>query len=183
MTLPRSVAAKVLCAFTPLAVAGCDAAPNGNPTGPTSLRPNLQLASASEFVTTGGAEITLIVDDFTERWSFVAKRDESLNARGEFNFIARVFGTTVHAQGNITCFEIDGNRARLGGVITHSNTPDLVGIDVIWTVEDNGEGTKAPAPDRATSLQFGEPEPHCLVAPVPDLTLLPIETGNVKVHS
>lgn len=175
MTLPRPAAATALCALVPLAIASCDAPFNHEPTG-------LQVANAGEFVTTGGAEITLIVDDFTVRRSFEARRLKDLSATGEFQFVEKLFGSTLHAHGDITCFTVTGNRARLGGVITQSNTPGFVGAEVIWTVEDNGEGSNATGPDRATALQFGPAEPYCLVPPVPDPTLLPIETGDVQVH-
>ena len=121
----------------------------------------------------------------TERWSFEAKEQKDPSAKnGEFQFTGKLFGVTVTVHGDIRCFAISGNRARLGGVVTRSNTPGFVDPDaeVVWSVEDNGEGSKAVGPDRATSLQFSDPEAYCALAPVPDPTLIPIETGNVQIH-
>jgi hypothetical protein len=68
-------------------------------------------------------------------------------------------------------------------VITISDAPALVGSEAIWSVEDNGEGSNALVPDRATVLNIGPAQPYCTVPPVPDPETLPIETGNVQVHS
>jgi hypothetical protein len=161
-----------------LAVAGCNTAPSGRLTGP---QPTFGVTSTSGFVTTGGAEITITPpDDFTQRWSFVAKHGKGGTAEGEFTWTGKLLGSHVDAHGYIRCFTVSGNRARLGGVITHSNT-GLTG-EVIWTVEDNGEGSSASGPDQATAFQLGDAETYCLTAPVPDPTTVPVESGNVKVH-
>jgi hypothetical protein len=167
-----------------LAIAGCDPASTVTPAARDSVFDLLTISDGG-LVTTGGAEITLIVDGFTQRWSFSAKRGRDGLASGEFQWTGKLFGSTVTAHGYIACFGISGNRARLGGVVTHSNTPGLVAPEaqVIWSVEDNGEGTNATSRDRATSLELSEAEPHCALSPVPDPTLLPIETGNVQVHN
>lgn len=146
-------------------------------TGPEA---RLNISSGGAFVTTGGAEITLIVDLVTERWSFNAK---GTPASGEFNFVGKVFGSMVHVHGDVLCYNIAGNRARVGGVITSSDSPDLVGAEAIWSVEDNGEGSGALARDRASVLQIGPAQAYCAVPPVPDPETLPTETGNVQVHS
>jgi hypothetical protein len=174
MTLPRAVVPVTLPVIL-LGIVGCSDARRAGPTDP-EVRFSV---NGGSFVTTGGAEITLIVDDFTERWSFNAKGSP---AKGNFNFVSRIFGGAVHARGDILCYNISGNRARLGGLITDSSAPELIGSEAIWSVEDNGEGSSAVVPDRATALELGDAQSYCLVPPIPDPTSLPIETGNVQVH-
>src|SRR5688500_1669931 len=111
MMRTSSRAVTACCAILWIAVAACEADVSGTLTRP---RPILQAASPNEFVTTGGAEITLIVDDFTERWSFVARRNQDLSARGEFQMVSKLFGSNVTVHGDVTCFTVTGNRARLG---------------------------------------------------------------------
>lgn len=48
------------------------------------------------------------------------------------------------------CLRISGNRAAMSGQVTASSEPAYVGIRALLAVEDNGEGSKAPAPDRFT---------------------------------
>lgn len=50
----------------------------------------------------------------------------------------------------LDCVKIQGNRAAMSGVVTASNVPEYVGIRALLAVEDNGEGSKAPARDRFT---------------------------------
>jgi hypothetical protein len=130
-------------------------------------------------VTTGGAEIVLIVNDFEERWSFNANRDHDLTARGEFELTTRIFGSLITAHGDIVCFTVSGNQARLGGIVTQSNSASFVGTTVIWSVADNGEGKNSP-PDEATSYKPGDPTTHCLGVDPPDY--LPVQSGNVQVR-
>jgi hypothetical protein len=174
MTLPKAVVWVTLPVIL-LGTAGCSEPRRAGLTDP-EVRFNV---NGGSFVTTGGAEITLIVNDFTERWSFNAKGSP---AKGNFNFVSRLFGGTVQARGDILCYSISGNRARLGGLITSSTAPELIGSEAIWSVEDNGEGSAAVAADRATALELGDAQSYCLVPPIPDPKSLPIETGNVQVH-
>jgi len=157
-----------------LGIAGC----KDSPTGPPEAR--FGIGTGGSFVTTGGAEITLIVDGVTERWSFNAK---GTPANGEFNFTGKMFGDHIHVHGDVLCYNVGGNRARVGGVITMSDVPGLVGSEAVWSVEDNGEGSNALVADRVTVLHIEPAQPYCAVPPIPDPETLPIETGNVQVHS
>lgn len=65
-------------------------------------------------------------------------------------------GSTVTALTNVTlmvsfdCVRIEGNRAAMSGPITSSSYAPYVGLRGLLAVEDNGEGSKAPALDRFT---------------------------------
>jgi hypothetical protein len=178
MTLHRVVVSMTLPAFL-LGIAACS-----DPAAPRLTVPDASFnVNGASFVTTGGAEITLIVDGFTERWSFNAK---GTPAKGQFNAVFRLFGQTIHVHGDIVCYNVDANRARLGGHVTSSSAPGLVGTEAIWSVEDNGEGSNALVADRATPYQTAldavEAQAYCNVPAVPDPEAFPIETGNVQVH-
>jgi hypothetical protein len=52
------------------------------------------------------------------------------------------------SRGEVTCLEhIDGSGARIGGVVTHSTDPSLVGATMVATVKDG-------FPDRSTGLRI-----------------------------
>ena len=158
------------------------------------------IGNSSSFVTTGGAsqdspdDITFIVDLFTQRMSFNAKG--GANASGVFNFTGKVLGSETHIHGDIVCYTINGNQARVAGHITSSDPPQALGEDndAVWIVEDNGEGSSplgTSTPDRislygtvAHTPPLGEPPNYnCLTAELFVLSMYPIETGNVQIHN
>jgi hypothetical protein len=61
--------------------------------------------------------------------------------------------TTVSLRVDVDCLRVDGNRASLGGVVTDASVSGYVGRRMLLTVEDGGEGSKAP-PDRYTWGQY-----------------------------
>jgi len=141
------------------------------------------LSSGGGFVTTGGAEIAIVVNDFEQRWSFSAKENGTGAPKGQFEFKEDLFGSQISAHGDIICFAVEGNRARLGAVVTNSNfLPE--GTQVVWNVEDNGEGN-AINPDLASTFQAGTAvgfaKDFCLTSGS-ELTTYPVERGNVQVH-
>jgi hypothetical protein len=156
---------------------------NDSITGPKT-KASFAIGNGGSFVTTGGAEITFIVDLFTDRWSFNAKGDP---ASGEFNWQGKVFGVNTHIHGDVICYSISANKARVGGVIDNSDVPSLMGQEAMWMVEDNGEGSGALARDRVTPISIapvpGTAAAYCTApAGVPDPDMFPTETGNVQVH-
>jgi hypothetical protein len=156
-------------------------------TGPKAEEARFGIGNASSFVTTGGAsgdlsDITFIVDLFTQRMSFNAKGGEQ--ATGVFNFTGKVFGINTHIHGDIVCYAIDGNKARVAGHITSSDPAIAEDLDAIWTVEDNGEGSSL-APDRISlysTVPHAPGNANCLAATTLEPTMYNIETGNVQVH-
>lgn len=133
---------------------------------------------------TGSGHFT--VDGKLRTFSFNARRYADGSVDGEYQFYNRATGGRWH--GNVTCLEIRGDRAWLGGrAETGEFTPpnDRAG----WTVVDGGEGARA-AGDRIT-LQWtaggpGFASAYCAAAPVEgDLYGLPlndVEAGNIRIH-
>lgn len=48
------------------------------------------------------------------------------------------------------CLQIKGKAAVMSGVITQSNALNAIGARILLVVEDNGEGSNAPSPDKLT---------------------------------
>jgi hypothetical protein len=150
------------------------------------------IGNAGSFVTTGGAEVTFIVNLYTNRMSFNAKGSPAsgvFNFQGKVGFDEFLFDDDMH--GDVICYTIaaslTGNEARVGGVITRS---DLFppGTEAMWSVEDNGEGSNGVR-DRitvvGTSDVAGAAQAYCTLGTLPlafNPTMIPIETGNVQVH-
>jgi hypothetical protein len=156
-------------------------------TGPKAEEGRFGIGTPTSFVTTGGAsgdlsDITFIVDLFTQRMSFNAKG--GADASGVFNFTGKIFGVNTHIHGEIVCYAIDGNKARVAGHITSADPPVVEDVDAIWTVEDNGEGSKL-TPDRISlysTVPHAPGNTNCLAATALEPTMYNIETGNVQVH-
>ena len=165
-----------------LGLAGCN-----DSTGPKTEEGTFSIGTGASFVTTGGAsadlsDITFIVDLFTQRMSFNARGGAA--ATGEFNFTGKVFGVNTHIHGDILCYAIDGNKARVAGHITSADPAMAEDLDAVWTVEDNGEGSGS-APDRIsvyTTVPHAPGTTDCLAATTLEPTMYNIETGNVQVH-
>jgi hypothetical protein len=47
----------------------------------------------------------------------------------------------IHFEGQVTCLQVTGNRASVGGTITASPNPSAIGRGLVFTVVDNGPGT------------------------------------------
>ena len=174
-------------------------------TTPTAQKTELVSTNYGQKVTTGGVSfdqvdaevcdpglcITSLLESLNvnseERLSFVAHGEgtssDPLLARGRFSL--KVF-TGVVVKGDVVCFQVAGNDARVGGVVTQSNDPIITpGTSVIWIVEDNGEGNDPP--DRYsgsffTAEDFGtSARGHCTTGSI-NTDLSAVGTGNVKIH-
>lgn len=141
-------------------------------------------ASGAQQRVTGHATIFLPGFNAEEKYSNSAIRHADGSVSGQFELkSAQDGGLRIH--GDVVCFTIVGNTARIAGRVDKSNTTLVPeGTYVIWTVVDNGEGANDP-PD-TTSDFFGPfneagANAHCAVgfnlAP-----FLPVLDGNLQVH-
>ncbi len=104
--------------------------------------------------------------------------DGSVSGQSQLN--NRSAGAKVHT--SIDCLFIDGNLAIMSGVVTSSNFPNRpVGSGIIWAVEDNGEGTNAPADRISFTFNFPTGPDVCKNPPIESL-FIPIEKGNIQVR-
>lgn len=92
-------------------------------------------------------------------------------------------GHPFYVRGPLTCLNVDGGRAWVGGIIEGSSEPSLVGLEMWFQVEDNGQGA-GDAADWST-LVGASPEPgsaqeYCDDAPAVNFPF-DIEHGNIQV--
>ena len=130
---------------------------------------------------TGEDELT------TFSYSAIGRSDGS--ATGEYQYHFRAADFFIH--GTVTCVSTVGNRGFVGGVIDAVGSADpadqaLVGTEIWWLVEDNGQGANA-APDRTTSLLFAVPGLPITAASwcrdqVARGVLRNIVSGNIRVN-
>jgi hypothetical protein len=62
---------------------------------------------------------------------------------GRFNYTQVRDGVELSASGSLDCATITGDRAWVGGVIEESSRASLVGLDMWFQVQDNGERLEA----------------------------------------
>jgi hypothetical protein len=176
----------LLCCAAP--IAGCGSDGGTDPTSPSktpAIHPQLKPTRTQQEVT-GSAFISLAeFGGAPERYSFSAVRHRDGSVSGRFELSSQRDGGT-RVRGNVICFGIrasqGGYAANLGGIITQSSLPEIVGRNVIWTVFDGGEGAVAP-PDEASDLSLsdqGTTEVFC--SPEFALDVMPSEQGNIQVH-
>ena len=106
------------------------------------------------------------------------------SAAGRFDYTqVRDGGEPLIVRGTLDCATIAGNQAWVGGVIEESSRASLVGLDMWFQVQDNGEGAGDP-PDMSSTIGAGGPgtgEQYCDDAPV---VLFPffLGAGNLQVR-
>jgi hypothetical protein len=131
----------------------------------------------------GSAEIrafpfgTLVID----KYEFAAIRKPDGRVLGEFNLHGRNAGNRFKVRGDVECLNVSGNRARVGGVVRHSDFPEgiPVGTQLTWSVTDNGEG-RNDSPDTASQLLGNDAAAYCAAGlPYPEF---PSERGNIQVR-
>ena len=111
-------------------------------------------------------------------FAFTAKNRADGSTQGQYQVDNRdVSGSREH--GTVTCLEVDGNQAWIGGVITHSSIPGREGTPRIFRVVDRGEGSGAP-PDQASLLLVAAAGETCHGRPL--LPLQDLEGGNIQVR-
>jgi hypothetical protein len=86
---------------------------------------------------------------------FKARKHADGSISGWIEYAQTFQGETFEFEIDVTCLEFyDGNRVKLGGLITGTNDPTLVGSYGWFQAFDLGNGTQGPA-DRSSLLGFG----------------------------
>ena len=111
-------------------------------------------------------------------FAFTAKNRADGTVQGQYQVNNRdVAGSKEH--GTVTCLEVDGNGAWIGGVITHSSIPEREGLRRVFYVVDRGEGSGDP-PDQASPLIVVLTATECHTRPF--LLTQDLEGGNIQVR-
>jgi hypothetical protein len=111
-------------------------------------------------------------------FAFTAKNRADGTVQGQYQVDNRdVSGSREH--GTVTCLEVVGNKAWIGGVITHSSIPGREGTPRLFRVIDRGEGSGDP-PDQASLLIVSDATVTCDLRPL--LPVEDLEGGNIQVR-
>lgn len=125
------------------------------------------------------------------QFSFNARRQPDGSVKGQAQLINPAFGGSGNNNApfqlhvDISCMQIVGNIAIMGGFTKRTNDANLVDA-VFFTVQDNGEPGKGV--DKISRAFFNDDDPttqgdpqDCLLTGPDAFPLLPIEGGNIQV--
>ena len=153
---------------------------------------NVDASSTALAVGGGGGRVIESVTGSGHRQRTGLYRTFSLQAqKHEDGTVSGTWQVNTHggneARGTVTCFGILGNQAYLGGVFLSASDPSFVGDNVIFAVEDNGEGKNAQAPDRVTSIFPTEATDelirrYCTGEFGASFTLIDVEKGTIQIR-
>jgi len=117
-------------------------------------------------------------------WQFQLHADGSVNGGYNYTQVSLSTGAALTVKGPLTCAVIIGNHVWVGGIIAESSRDSLIGLNMWFQAQDNGEGANAP-PDMSTTIGAGGPgtaQQYCDDHP-PALFPHLIERGNLQVSS
>jgi hypothetical protein len=156
----------------------------------------IPVASASEggpvISATGGVHWTIPLPNpfggevVNQPLAFSARKYADGSVDGQFEYHQIFQGESFNFHVDVTCMNVyDGNRAKIGGVITRSNDPVQVPGRYAWfQVFDNGEGANDP-PDQSSLIGFGNEAANEAFCNSPNLPRFgPWDVhGNVQVRT
>lgn len=116
-------------------------------------------------------------------WNVEVRADGT--AYGRYNYTQVRDGVELTVRGSLTCATIVGNQVWAGGIIEESSRPSLIGLDMWFQAQDNGEPGSAETPDMSSTIGAA-PAPagqqYCDDAPPVRFPFF-IEHGNLQVRS
>jgi hypothetical protein len=97
------------------------------------------------------------VEVVSQPLAFNARKYADGTVNGHFDYHQKAGGDTVTFGVDVTCMNVyDGNRVKIGGIVTQSSDPTIaVGMYGWFQVFDNGEGANSP-PDQSSLVGFGD---------------------------
>jgi hypothetical protein len=125
------------------------------------------------------------VEVVSQPLAFNARKYADGSVSGRFEYHQIVEGTSFDFNVDVTCMNVyDGDRAKIGGVVTSSSDPTIPPGTYAWfQVFDNGEGPNA-APDQSSLVGFGDEAANEAFCDSPNLPRFgPWDVqGNVQVR-
>ena len=121
------------------------------------------------------------IGDALRTFAFTAKNRADGTTQGQYQVNNRdVSGSREH--GTVTCLEVDGNEAWIGGIITASSIPGREGTPRLFRVIDRGEGSGDPPDQSSILLVVAESRLACHARPREGIPLQDLEGGNIQVR-
>jgi hypothetical protein len=117
-------------------------------------------------------------------WHVQLHADGSVDGGYDYTQVSLSSSAALTVKGPIICAVIIGNHVWVGGIIEESSRDSLIGLNMWFQAQDNGEGGNAP-PDMSTTIGAGGPgtaQQYCDDHP-PALFPHLIELGNLQVSS
>lgn len=116
-------------------------------------------------------------------FAFDVKKYADGSVTGHYEHRSFDDGVSFFVRGPLTCLNVQDNNAWAGGFIEASSEPGLVGAEMWFQIEDNGEGSYSN-PDWTTlvgaSFTPGSAQEYCDNAPAVNFPF-DIEHGNIQV--
>jgi hypothetical protein len=141
------------------------------------------VASASGGYSFGGPLLAGFIEVHPFTWNVTVKADGTVH--GHYQYTQVRDGVELMVRGSLTCAVIEGNQVWVGGVIEDSSRPSLIGLDMWFQAQDNGEPGSGETPDMSSTIGAA-PAPagqqYCDDAPPVRFPFL-IQEGNLQVRS
>jgi hypothetical protein len=138
-------------------------------------------ASGGYGMTGTAAGSTFVIHPFT----FNVRIHADGSVDGHFNYTQVRDGVELTATGSLDCALIQGNQAWVGGLIEDSSRESLIGLDMWFQVQDNGEPASDETPDMSSTLGAGGPgtgDQYCIDHPPVRFPFF-LDAGNLQVRS
>ena len=120
-----------------------------------------------------------VIQPFT--WNVRIHADGAVS--GQFGYTQVRDGVELEVSGPLHCATIIGDRVWVGGLIEESSRASLVGLDMWFQAQDNGEGAQAAA-DMSSTVGAGGPgaaQQYCTDHPAVMFPFF-LEQGNLQVR-
>jgi hypothetical protein len=137
-----------------------------------------------EQAVTGGAGFVVASEgNLFEAYSVSAIRHTDGRVTGELEIKSNI-GGGFRIHGEVACFTILGNTARLAARVTQSTNPNVAPDSYLfWSLTDNGEGKKS-APDMTSDFLLADEalaQSHCRIGENISAKYV-VREGNLQVH-
>ena len=139
------------------------------------------LASASGGYSFSGPLLGGFIEVHPFAWNVTIRADGSVH--GHYQYTQVRDGVELMVRGSLTCAVIHDNHVWVGGVIEDSSRESLIGLDMWFQAQDNGEpGSGADMSSTIGAGPAGAGQQYCDDAPQVRFPFL-IEQGNLQVRS
>jgi hypothetical protein len=123
---------------------------------------------------------TFVIHPFT--WTVQLRADGT--ASGEYRYTQVRDGVALEVSGPLNCATVIGDRVWVGGIIEESSRESLLGLDMWFQAQDNGEGDGDP-PDMSSTVgagAAGAAQQYCDDHPDVRFPFF-LDQGNLQVRS